>query len=168
MNLASGWDAFRRLRKLYLPSATTRALRRELVGMDSVLDVGCGADSPLQYVLTPEKLVGVDAFQGSIDASRARGIHREYHVMELDRLAFPELSFDAVVAMDVIEHFTREDALRLLARMEAMARRKVIVLTPNGFMPQGEIGRNPWQVHRSGWTAGDLQTLGYRVSGTLG
>jgi hypothetical protein len=149
-----------------------RALEQSLVGScQSVLDVGCGWDSPLQVFSSRIPLtVGVDGFAPSLERSRQRGIHTRYEQLELLEIGqrFAPGSFDGVVALDVIEHFEKPDGWRLLEAMERIARKRVIVFTPNGFLPQGEHEDNPWQVHRSGWTAEDFLPRGYRVLGLNG
>jgi hypothetical protein len=158
---------WRRFRREHLPDPMIRLLRRELAGMGTILDVGCGSDSPLQFVHGPRK-VGVDAFAPSLEASRARGLHDEYLQMELQGLALAPKSYDAVVLLDLIEHFEKAEGLAFLARLEAIARRKVLVFTPNGFLAQPPYEDNPWQLHRSGWEVGEFEGLGYRVEGVLG
>lgn len=81
---------------------------------------------------------------------------------------FPGKSFDCVVALDVIEHFEKQDGLRLLDMMEGIARRRVAIFTPNGFLPQGEFDNNPYQLHRSGWSVSEMQDRGYRAIGVSG
>ena len=55
-----------------------------------------------------------------------------------------------------------------MAAMEAVARRRVIVFTPNGFLPQDAFDGNPYQVHRSGWTVQEMRSRGYEVRGIHG
>jgi hypothetical protein len=81
---------------------------------------------------------------------------------------FRPRSVDAAVALDVLEHLEREPALGFLAALERVARRRVVVLTPNGFLPQAPAADNPWQEHRSGFTAADMRALGYRLRGIHG
>jgi hypothetical protein len=76
--------------------------------------------------------------------------------------------FDAVVALDVIEHLSREEGERLLLSVERIAARRVLVFTPNGFLPQPPSDDNPHQEHRSGWTLHDFVSRGYRVVGVNG
>src|SRR5690606_31358619 len=59
-------------------------------------------------------------------------------------------SVDAVVALDLIEHLPRERAERLLDSLEAVARKRVVVLTPNGFVPQSATPEDPFQEHLCG------------------
>jgi hypothetical protein len=86
---------------------------------------------------------------------------------EIDSVFRPRC-VDAVVALDVIEHLEKEQGLELLSQLEALARRRVILFTPNGFVPQPAEADNPWQEHRSGFTTDELLRLGYRVRGMYG
>ena len=98
-------------------------------------------------------------------------IHHAYVVVDVMNIgnAFAEKSFDCVFASDLIEHLNKEDGLKLIAMMERIARKKVIIYTPNGFLPQGEVDNNPAQIHRSGWTVNEMKLLGYnRIIGING
>lgn len=79
---------------------------------------------------------------------------------------FPDESFDAVILTDVIEHMSREDGFRTLQEAKRIARNRVHVFTPNGFMAQhvGAVDEDEWgfsgnelQTHLSGWTAEDFK-----------
>jgi len=147
-------------------------LAREILSCcDSLLDVGCGSDSPVQVFSQSLRLtVGVDAHQPSLDRARAKGIHHRYECLELNELSerFSPQTFDAVVALDVIEHLDAPAGLLLLESLELIARKKVIVFTPNGFLAQGVQDENPWQIHRSSWHVRDFDERGYRVLGING
>ncbi|TQF16597.1 class I SAM-dependent methyltransferase [Myxococcus llanfairpwllgwyngyllgogerychwyrndrobwllllantysiliogogogochensis] len=149
-----------------------RTLRDTLVGScDSVLDIGCGSGSPLKKISHLfSRTVGVDGYPASIERSRAAGIHQEYHCMDLLEVGkhFAPKSFDAVIALDVIEHFEKPEGYRLLEMMESLARKRVVIFTPNGFLPQDEWDNNVHQVHRSGWEVYDFELRGYRVTGMSG
>lgn len=148
-----------------------RMLERECVGYKTLLDVGCGADSPVKrFSRRLEKVTGIDSFPPSIDTSRAAGIHHDYKIVNVMDMAkeFPEKSFDVVLAFDVIEHLEKEDGFRLMEMMEKLARKKVIICTPNGFLEQREYDGNRLQVHLSGWEVEEMQRRGYRVQGING
>jgi SAM-dependent methyltransferase len=150
-------------------------LRKELdlaIGQTaSLLDIGCGANTPLRHLRQrPARLVGVDGFQPSIDQSRASNYHDDYtkaDLLDIDQ-SFEANSFETVVALDVIEHFTKEDGFKLLERMEQIASHKVVIFTPNGFQPQNEHSGNILQRHLSGWSVQEMQDRGYRVVGVNG
>lgn len=145
-------------------------LKRETMGCQSLLDVGCGVDSPVQYLSRDMRRVGVDVFAPAIEESKRRGIHSEYHEMNIGDIGtkFAPESFDCVLASDVIEHVTKEDGLTLMKNMELLAKHKVIIFTPRGFVPQDEHEGNPWQKHLSGWEVKEMQDYGYQVIGISG
>jgi SAM-dependent methyltransferase len=147
-----------------------RALAATLAGCRSVLDVGCGARSPLGAVGFSGFAVGLDASGPALAAARAYGRHAALvraDAATVDRV-FRPASFDAVVALDVIEHLERERALALVAALERVARRRVVIFTPNGYVPQPPTPENPYQEHRCGFDADDMRALGYRVRGIHG
>jgi hypothetical protein len=145
-------------------------LAAALKDCDSVLDIGCGPSSQLGSLDRRLYSVGIDAFAPNIEKSRQANIHNEARVMEaLDiEKNFSPNSFDCVMAIEIIEHLSKEDGLKLLSMMESIARKKVIIFTPNGFVPQNAYGGNTWQIHKSGWTPKEMKKLGYRVTGSRG
>lgn len=142
----------------------------ELRSMQSVLDVGCGSNSPLVKVRKHFYSVGVDIHRPSIVVSRRQKIHDEYkigNVFDINRF-FKKQSFDAVVALDLIEHLPKEKGRKLLVKMIKLAKKKVILLTPNGFIQQIPYDGNEFQRHLSGWTIEDFKRFGFRVYGMRG
>jgi SAM-dependent methyltransferase len=159
-----------RLRTRLAPSYETHQ-QRAIGQVDSVLDVGCGANSPLgRFGVRYAYTMGVELFGPALERSRSLGIHDDYLAVDALELAerLQPRSFDAAVAFDLIEHLGKEDGFALLTAMERIARDRVVVFTPNGFLPQAPADGNPYQAHRSGWSAGDFQELGYEVRGVHG
>ncbi len=70
---------------------------------------------------------------------------------DVRELPYRDRSFDAVVALDVVEHFEKPDALRMLLELERVSRSLVVVVTPSGFVPQPPTEDEPWQEHRCGF-----------------
>ena len=138
--------------------------------MQTVLDVGCGNNSPLAKVKKTFYSVGLDVYKPNIVESKKAKIHDEYKlgdVLKLDKLFKPG-SFDAVVALDIIEHLEKKDGYILLSQMEKVAKKKVIILTPYGFTQQHPYDGNPYQMHKSGWYIKDFIKRGYKVYGMRG
>lgn len=147
------------------------ALEQAVGDAQTVLDVGCGNNSPLgRFHVRSGPSVGVDIFGPWIAESAAKGIHDEYVEMSVLAIAekFGRDSFDVVLCCDLLEHLDTRDGESLLEQMENVARSRVVVLTPNGFVPQGATWGNPHQVHRSGWSAHELRDRGYCVTGLGG
>jgi len=66
---------------------------------------------------------------------------------------------DLVLMLDVIEHMERADGqLAVTAALDVAPR--LIIYTPNGFLPQTDdkwsTNQYEWQEHRSGWTPDDF------------
>ncbi len=147
---------------------TLNAMRRELSGCRSVLDLGCGGLSPTS-LLRIEQSTAVDGFAPLLEAALKNHTHTEYHcadVRTIDTIFQPK-QFDCCVALDLIEHLSTEDGLALIRSMGKLARRKIVVFTPNGFLHQASH-EGDLQEHLSGWTAPQMQSLGFKVYGMLG
>lgn len=158
-------EALKKMDRLLFPDLLVEGLRRETAEAKSVLDVGCGAGGPMLKVAQSGLLVGLDSHLPSLDILRAKGHYGRLIHGPILEASFGEGEFEVVIALDVIEHFEKPQAMELIARMERWASRKVILATPNGFLEQGIYDQNPHQVHRCGFSAGELRNLGYRVHG---
>ncbi len=142
-------------------------LKRELRDCHSVLDLGCGPDSPIKYCNVSYS-IGVDAFEPYIEASKDKKVHNEYVLADITDLSFEPDSFDAVVLIEVLEHLAKEEGRALLEKVENWAKKKIVITMPNGYLPQSETSGNPYQVHRSGWTIEEVKNRGYKVYGMAG
>lgn len=145
-----------------------REVSAVLRGCRTVLDVGCGSCSPLRF-LEQVRLVGVDGYAPALEQAARLGTHDEYVLGDVREVGglFKARHFDACVALDLIEHLPKEGGWRLVEQMESLAARRVVIFTPNGFVPQhsrdGDL-----QEHLSGWTAQEMREKGYRVVGMGG
>ncbi|MBP9691064.1 class I SAM-dependent methyltransferase [Candidatus Woesebacteria bacterium] len=151
-----------------LVPTTVSLLQKELADCETVLDLGCGADSPIQYVRGINQSVGVDAFEPYLQASRKKHIHTTYKKGNIEDMVFQPQSFDAVILIDVIEHLDKKTGERILKQAETWAQKKVIMVTPNGFIAQSGYDNNRLQEHRSGWDYQELSKLGYECYGLAG
>ena len=142
-------------------------LKKETAGCDKALDLGCGENSPIQYCNIPFS-IGVEEFEPYLKESKKRGIHNKYIKADILKIEFKPKSFDAVIALDVIEHLKKEEGYELLKKMEKWAKKKVIVFTPNGYIWQDNYDDNPLQGHKSGWKVEELEKLGFKVFGMNG
>jgi len=151
-----------------LGGTTLAELARASGGIRSALDLGCGGASPSRLLGIPY-LAGVDGHAQSLAAARENNTHQEYHLGDVRdiRKLFSPGQFDACIALDLIEHLTKDEGLQLLKDMEKVASKRVIVFTPNGFVPQ-HGAKDDLQEHLSGWEPGEMRALGYRVVGAHG
>jgi 2-polyprenyl-3-methyl-5-hydroxy-6-metoxy-1,4-benzoquinol methylase len=144
------------------------SLKEKLVGYKTVLDIGCGVNSPLGSFSESFYSVGIDIFKPAILRSKKRGTHGDYVLAEIHHLCFKPESFEAVLALDVLEHLKKTDGYRFMENMAKIARCALVVFTPNGFVHQLELEGNLYQVHLSGWTVAKLRKFGFQVNGING
>jgi hypothetical protein len=104
-----------------------------------------------------------------LEDAREAGTHNEYVLGDVKRIGelFPNRRFDACVALDVIEHLEKGEAFRMLESMERLASRRVVIFTPNGFVPQ-KSKNGDLQEHLSGWCTEEMRQRGYEVLGACG
>jgi len=143
------------------------AVKNELKGCDSILDLGCGHNSPVQHWDVPYK-VGVEIFRPYLIESQKKAIHNHYIEGDIRTVDFPPGSFDAVFSSEVLEHLTKSEGYKLLLNMDKWARKKMILTTPNGEVWQDGYDSNPYQIHQSAWTVRDLELLDFKVQGMSG
>lgn len=106
----------------------------------AVLDLGCGAGFLANYLAARgHRVTGLDTSPEALEVARQHDASRsvEYVVGDACTLPFADASFDAVCAMDLIEHVTEP------ARLVAEAAR---VLRPGGSFFFHTFNRT-WQAH---------------------
>lgn len=143
-------------------------IEKELTNCTTVLDIGCGPDSPLRNCEWVEYSVGVEPFTPYLELSRSKNIHKKYINENILSLNFKENEFDAVMMIDVIEHLPKYQGEILIEKAENWARKKIIISTPNGFVKQKSFDGNKLQEHLSGWKIHELNKRGYSVRGMAG
>lgn len=142
-------------------------LKKGLANCDTVLDLGCGYSSPLQHCNVPFS-VGVELFDPYLQETEKKAIHSKYIKADIRKVEFERKSFDAAIAIEVLEHLTKQEGNELLKKMERWATKKVIIATPNGYLWQNGYHGNPLQQHKSGWSSVELKELGFKVCGVNG
>jgi cyclopropane fatty-acyl-phospholipid synthase-like methyltransferase len=102
-----------------------------------ILDLGCGYGGILHALREAKyaNTTGVDVSQQQIDLARQLGfedVHCEDLRPFLERV--PSGTFDAVIAFDILEHFTRPELLHLMDELHRVLVRggRLIVHVPNG------------------------------------
>ena len=133
-----------------------------------MLDVGCGNSSPLRFLSGP-RMVGVDGYAPAVEEARRNHTHDEIVLGDVKNIQeiFKGQQFDACIALDVIEHLTKEDGWKLLENMEALSKRFTVIFTPKGFVPQ-KSKDGDLQEHLSGWDPQEMRERGYTVFGMYG
>jgi hypothetical protein len=137
----------------------------------SILDVACGLSLKSQFVPCSGARVGLDLHRPYLEAAREQSPDVRWTPVQGDVLKISETflpnSFDLVLALDIIEHVEKDQALQLLKDLEEIAKVAVILETPRGFLPQDMdilgFGQDHLQTHRCGFEKEELEELGYQV-----
>ncbi len=124
---------------------------------------------PLKEIKKESYKVGIDHYEPHILKSKEQSIHNKYVLGDVRMLPFKPNSFDCAIATEVLEHLNKEDGLRMLQEMERVAKRKIILTTPNGFL-RAYAGPedNPEETHLCGYTASELKKSGFKIRGFNG
>ena len=111
---------------------------RELAGRRDarILDVGCGTGSNLSAFSKLGHAVGIDMSRDALAFCRNRGLDH-VSLSEIERLPFPDGTFDVITAMDVLEHV--DDDLAALGELRR-------VLKPGGVL----LATVPWVTRTTG------------------
>lgn len=150
-----------------------KLLRDSIGEARTILDLGC-ADGTLLTLLSEGKnwqVTGVDIFQKNIRSAAKKKIYistiKGDVVRVSKKLIKQKAKFDVVFCSQVIEHIDRKEGEELLALVDKLAKQKIIMGTPRGFMKQPKffLGDNPHQVHKSGWEEDDFRKRGYKIYG---
>ena len=118
-----------------------RSFRRFLPGRTSavVLDCGCGDGSFLAWLRAEGfmELTGVDLSREQVDKARALGVADVFEEDIFHFLQGKERMFDVIFARDLIEHMTKEEALRFLslAHLSLVPGGGLVIQTVNGESP---------------------------------
>lgn len=96
-----------------------RLVQQRLAGVRDVLDAGCGTGGMLAH-LGP-RATGIDISEHALEHARRRGLTRVTRA-SVSALPFPDGSFDAVIALDVLYHRAVPDESGALAEIARVVR----------------------------------------------
>jgi 2-polyprenyl-3-methyl-5-hydroxy-6-metoxy-1,4-benzoquinol methylase len=138
-------------------------------GSYTLLDVGIGRGI-FGYLLRMQRLtngymVGIDIHKNHLSMVKYYRVYDDLILCDARFLPFRNRSFDFIICTEVLEHLKKEDGISLLDKLEHIVIKKIVITTPNGFVPQGPLGGATSEIHRSGWYMRDLKKRGYRVLG---
>ena len=134
-----------------------------------ILDLGCGSGALVHIARLAgyKRIRGVDVSPQQVAVARKLDIDGVEHGDLLDTLsALPEGSVDLVIAIDVVEHFAKDELLVLFDSVWRVLKQggRCLVHTPNGDSPFGGAVRYGDLTHEVAFTRSSLEQL-KRVAG---
>lgn len=158
--------------KLNLPFSYMWLLRKSIGHPKTILDLGCGEGSLMQLLSNGQRwqITGIEIYKKAIETAKKRNVYNKLICGDLLKTIKNnklKTKYDVVFFSQVIEHVSRKDGERILDEIEKLAKKRIIVGTPRGFMEQPHefLDENPFQVHKSGWNIEDFTSRGYKVVG---
>lgn len=134
-----------------------------LIRGTNIVDLGCGLGARGYTIRVrlndPSILVGLDVCKENLYRVKRHRIYDDLVLATLPFIPFREKSFDTVLCLDVIEHLNKVDGLRVMKRIERLAKKRIVITTPT----LRTVFSNP--EHISAWSARDFKKLGYKVIG---
>lgn len=143
----------------------------------TILDIGCGTGELIEMLGKGEKwqVTGVDVYEPSLKDAAKTKAYKKLIKADITKLplSITSKTYDVVFSSQVVEHLPKKKALALIAQMEKMAKKRVVVGTTVGFMhflPLAEVHEhehddNPYQKHKSSWSPEDFEKLGFTSRG---
>lgn len=140
---------------------------------ETVLDMGCSIGYRMELLKENQiKLTGIDVWEPSYRLARQKGIYDEVILGNVVDYKFKE-KYDVILLLYTLEHLTRGEGMKVLDKIEKIAKKKIFITIPCGFMKQeafsdtsGEF--NPFQEHKSGNWEEELLKRGYIIRGLDG
>jgi len=141
--------------------------KRILSNCESILDVGCGINSPVQFCDVAYSK-GIDISAESCGECRRLGLHDEVVNDDVRVMSELERRYDAVIGVEILEYLDKEEGIDLLRKMESWSRKRVVILSVNGSIAGNANPIGDSAIQKSIWKADDFRRLGYSLRGIGG
>lgn len=131
-----------------------------------ILDLGCGIINHTKDILNSDicmKYTAVDAHKPYLDLIEENSKLIKINLEALEYLNINEgyLDYDVILALDVLEHFEKEDAYLFIEKMFDSGALLIYIFTTEGFQEQNDghgwgSNNEKWQKHRCGFTYDEM------------
>lgn len=126
---------------------------------NTVLDVGAGAGKYgriIREILPETKIDAIEPTAEYISEYKLSDVYSNVYMQDLYEFikSNKKDTYDLVIFGDVLEHFFRSQVFDILDYM-LYKHKWVLVVWPT-FLPQEDVGNNPYEVHRSNFKLNDL------------
>jgi SAM-dependent methyltransferase len=108
-------------------------------------------------------IVGCDAFKPFLAKNKAYNPYDDLVLCEAHHLPFQEKCADIVLCFEMIEHMDKAAGYNFLANLDSLARERLVLSTPNGYMEQHDTGDLEFEEHKSFWLSKDFEQAGFTV-----
>jgi 2-polyprenyl-3-methyl-5-hydroxy-6-metoxy-1,4-benzoquinol methylase len=124
----------------------------------TVVDIGAGSGTYIKLIkedarcCVNAKWIGIEAWNPYIDKFCLKDRYDQIINQDVRQLDWTALDPSVVIAGDVLEHMTKQDAIELVEQI-LKPNTTLIISIPIRHMPQDAINGNPFEVHvKDDWT----------------
>jgi SAM-dependent methyltransferase len=115
-------------------------------------------DKDTPYGTHRRQIDGIEAFEPYLTPLHHQIYDTIYTGNALDVLPRITEHYDLILMIDVFEHFTREDGLKVLAECRRCGR-NILISVPKIMSVQEEVFGNPFETHRYNWSWKDFRGI---------
>jgi hypothetical protein len=101
---------------------------------------------------------GIEAFEPYLTPVHDFIYDKIYKGNALEIIPLLETRYDLILMIDVFEHFSHGDGLKVLEECRKKSR-NVLISVPLAMSPQEEVFGNRWEVHQYGWARSDFKNI---------
>jgi 2-polyprenyl-3-methyl-5-hydroxy-6-metoxy-1,4-benzoquinol methylase len=134
---------------------------------EKILDIGCGR-GVWGYLIRESSenayTIGVELYKPHLTFCKRHNVYSDVILADVRCLPFKNSVFNITICCELIEHLKKKDGQKFLDEAERASKQKIIISTPNGFRPTGNVVI-PYKDHLSGWNTTDFKGRGYKVRG---
>lgn len=137
----------------------------------TVVDIGPGSGTYIKLIREDAKCcvdatwIGVEIWAKYIEEFKLKERYNQIINADVRTVNWQDLNPDVVIAGDVLEHMTKQDAMKLVDRILSVAK-TLIVSIPIRYMPQDEHAyENPHEAHvKDDWSHDEvIETWGHYI-----
>jgi len=103
---------------------------------------------------------GIEAYPGYFTPVHEYSYNEIFEGDALQLLPNLSNNYDMILAIDILEHFEKQDGIRFLELIKSQCIKHALVSTPKNFIAQ-HVELNPFENHRSLWAQQDLENAGF-------
>lgn len=124
----------------------------------SGLDIGAGCGT-YAHLFPDVRWDGIEVWEPYVEQFGLKNLYDCIMVGDARKVKPPRTRYDVIMAGDVLEHMSADDAAKLLRKLRKLAP-YIVVSIPLGHYPQGVFGENPYEEHvKDDWTDAEVRAV---------
>jgi hypothetical protein len=119
-------------------------------------------NSSNDYLKWTRQIDGIEAFRDYLTPIHRQIYSRIHEGDALSLLPLLDHRYDLILMIDVLEHFSRDDGVKVLELCRRRGR-NTIISVPKSMSAQGEVYGNPYETHKYSWGRKDFSYIKEKV-----